>query len=230
MAGGHVEPDPNKLQSLQEVRSSPNHADGQEVAFDPASASLDDEDNDMWAGVEDAGAPVQHSWENLNADEAGPSDSAGDVGRGRASVFTDMSTPAPSGGGLRLDVQAWERGMGDIISQVGLDRPTLLAPLEERTNDTENRLRILEEDRDVLRSQAVKLQSSLDSEREDRQIAQKAQAAAVEKLRQLDGHEGEAHSRDSHRLQELEATASLLRHKLEKARRNIQVCIYVCAY
>jgi len=202
------------------VLQSPNSAAEDKRLRQQSDESGDDDA--MWAGVEDAatGASLQHDWDDLNVDDG---DAVGvDAGRGRESGFADMSTPAPDGGGLRLDVQAWEKGMGDIISQVGMNRPSPAPPIAERLTDAENRLRILEEDRDILHSQSVKLQSMLDSEREDRQIAQKSQAAAVEKLRALDEREGEVHCRDANRLQELEATASLVRQKLEKARRNIQ--------
>ena len=158
----------------------------------------------MWAGVEEP--------------------AYGGAGReSQNSDFTAASTPSLQGGGLRLDVKEWEKGMGDLILQVGkAPRSPPQKPLADRLVDAVNRLRILEEDRDVLSTQAVRLQSMLDSEREDRQLAQKAQQAAVDKLREIDQSQGAMHARDANRLQELEATAAHLRQKLDKARRNIQ--------
>jgi hypothetical protein len=80
-------------------------------------------------------------------------------------------------------------------------------------------MRILEEDRDILSAQSVKLQRMLDLEREERHAAQKAQLAAVEKLRDLDQRTGELHERDAGRLQELQDTAVQLQNRLERARR-----------
>lgn len=121
-----------------------------------------------------------------------------------------------------MDVGAWEKGMGDMISHIGVDRPEPPAPLVDRLQDTKNRLRILEEDRDVLSAQAVKLQSMLDAEREDRHLAQKAQQEAIDKLRELHHQDADAQSRDANRIQELEATANALRQKLERARRHAE--------
>jgi hypothetical protein len=59
--------------------------------------------------------------------------------------------------------------------------------MADRVADAQNRMRILEEDRDILSAQSVKLQRMLDSEREERHAAQKAQLSAVEKLRELAG-------------------------------------------
>lgn len=180
----------------------------------------------MWAGVEDAkNASVHGGWEDLDAaaqprgnEETGPQE----LGEGRESALTEMSTPAPQGGGLRLDVGAWEKSMGDMISHIGVDRPEPLAPLADRLADTKNRLRILEEDRDVLSAQAVRLQSMLDSEREDRHIAQKAQQEAIDKLREVHHQDADVQSRDASRIEELEVTANALRQKLDKARRNAE--------
>jgi len=72
----------------------------------------------------------------------------------------------------------------------------------------------------VLRAQSVKLQRMLDLEREDRQVAQKAQQEAVRKLREVDEGDAQAQDRDKNRLQELEATAAVLRQQLDKARRK----------
>lgn len=184
----------------------------------------------MWAGVEDpADASSRLSWDDLGVKAAaarlagGGGAGGGDDGRRETHTELSSATPELDGGGLRLDVGAWEKGMGDVINLVGLDRPAPFQPLADRLQDAVNKLRILEEDRDVLSNQAVKLQRMLDSEREDRQLAQKAQSAAADELRELDDSEGAVHVRDANRLQELEATAALLRTKLERHRRNNKV-------
>ena len=188
---------------------------GQKEASSPSVA--------MWAGVEDS--VHSRGFEDLGAaaQPHGIADAdAQEKWGGRESGWTEMSTPAPPGGGLRLDVGAWERGMGDMISHIGVDRPEPPAPLADRLADAKNRLRILEEDRDVLSAQAVRLQNMLDSEREDRHIAQKAQQDAIDRLRELHHQDVDGQSRDATRIEELEGTANTLRQKLERARRNVE--------
>ena len=205
---GHVERNVKRAMMDQLIRepdaaaSEPqNHLEEHSLLYPQSSSPTSDA---MWAGVEEP--------------------AYGGAGRdSQNSDFTAASTPSLQGGGLRLDVKEWERGMGDLILQVGkAPRSPPQKPLADRLVDAVNRLRILEEDRDVLSTQAVRLQSMLDSEREDRQLAQKAQQAAVDKLRDIDQSQGAMHARDANRLQELEATAAHLRQKLDKARRNIQ--------
>jgi hypothetical protein len=175
----------------------------------------------MWAGVESGG---DLGWDDLPlAAAARPfapqgGDRAASRGPACREVLAAKSPPA-SGGGLHFDLGAWEKGMGDVIKQVGVDRPEPLAPLADRVADAQNRMRILEEDRDILSAQSVKLQRMLDLEREERHAAQKAQLAAVEKLRDLDQRTGELHERDAGRLQELQDTAVQLQNRLERARR-----------
>ena len=197
-------------------------ADGAAAPLGGLEGQRDSPTDAMWAGAESGGASLDLGWDEL--DEAGGmkgGDRAASGGSACTEVLAAGSLPADGdgGGGLHFDVGAWEKGMGDVIKQVGLDRPEQLAPLAERVADAQNRMRILEEDRDILRAQSVKLQHMLDAEREDRHTAQKAQQAAVEKLRELDHRNGEMQERDANRLQELQDTAVQLQHKLEKARR-----------
>ena len=219
-----------------------------ELTSDAAAALRRHDDSSpsdaMWAAVEEPAAlPSQHgAWGDLSAImqdlPARPSDGANaqsvdnDGGRGddaggrgsRESHYTEVSTPRLDGGGLRLDMKAWEKGMGEVISSIGLKPPDPPpAPLAERMLDSENRLRILEEDRDVLREQAAKLQSMLDSEREDRQLAQNARKEAVDKLRELDSREAALNQQDVHRITELQDTVTTLQRKLERARKSMNV-------
>ena len=195
-------------------------------------ADAQPDDGDMWAAVElPAQCPSAVMWASTDDilgahwDNLGAAHGAGgqSVAEGRESELSGVSD-ALSVGGLRFDMHKWEKGMHDLVSNIGVrDAEPVVAPLAERMADSENRLRILEEDRDELRQQAGRLQRMLDTERADRQRAQQAQQAAVGRLRELNAKEESAHSGDANKIQELEATASMLRQKLERARRHMQV-------
>lgn len=66
----------------------------------------------------------------------------------------------------------WSVGMQDVVTKVGLHSPSPgMVPLREMASNAEHRLRIVEEDRDLLAQQAVALQRMIDKEHRDRQAA-----------------------------------------------------------
>ena len=87
-------------------------------------------------------------------------------------------------------------------------------------SNAEHRLRIVEEDRDLLAQQAVALQRMLDKERRDRQAAQGAQQQAQQALRELVKGDAAKVKAEHERLVELHAQAAHLRTRVETAARS----------
>ena len=154
--------DPHKATEQRSVRGSPTDAmwagaeDGveasQQVGWDDVDAGAAAHDQVNIHVHADAAAarlpPAQHA-AATDAEMLHSALSGGAAGDGRASRVSGEAdseglTPVPQGGGLHFDVGAWHRGMGDMISAVGAERPQPLVPLPDRVADAQNRLRILE--------------------------------------------------------------------------------------
>ena len=115
----------------------------------------------------------------------------------------------------------WSVGMQDVVTKVGLHSPSPgMVPLREMASNAEHRLRIVEEDRDLLAQQAVALQRMLDKERRDRQAAQGAQQQAQQALRELVKGDAAKVKAEHERLVELHAQAAHLRTRVETAARS----------
>jgi hypothetical protein len=95
-----------------------------------------------------------------------------------------------------------------------------VVPLREMASNAEHRLRIVEEDRDLLAQQAVALQRMLDKEHRDHQAALGAQQQAQQALRELVKGDAAKVKAEHERLAELHAQAAHLRTRVEAAARS----------
>eukprot|EP00960_Hanusia_phi_P041671 755107-Hanusia_phi.AAC.5 len=110
----------------------------------------------------------------------------------------------------------------DEISKIGAYAGEDIIPQESDRyfEDMRNRLRIIEEDRDVLQEHVLKLQRIVDNEKQSRQQAEKEYRKTKEALEELDKNKTERQKESSNKLSQLEGEVKLLKMKHETAQKR----------